>query len=94
MHKQRSWGRVGLNDPDRREQILEYLRNAPFASARDFAGRLAFSVAAGRHAIDKLDEQRLAWEARRGVSALDGALAMPWARGAGVCISRLRTGAP
>jgi DeoR family ulaG and ulaABCDEF operon transcriptional repressor len=68
-------GEGDLSDSDRRRQILEYLRDSPFASARDLAERLDVSVATVRRDIDKLDEQGLARKVYGGISAIDGAAA-------------------
>jgi len=70
-----SQGEGDLSDSDRRGQILEYLRDSPFASARDLAERLDVSVATVRRDIDKLDEQGLARKVYGGISAIDGAAA-------------------
>lgn len=70
-----SQGEGNLSDSDRRGQILEHLRDSPFASARDLAERLEVSVATVRRDIDKLDEQGLARKVYGGISAIDGAAA-------------------
>ena len=64
-----------MSEFDRRMQIIEYLRDSPFASARDLVEHLDVSVATVRRDIDKLDEQGLARKVYGGISAIDGAAA-------------------
>lgn len=62
-----------MNDLVRQRQIVELLRDRPFASVRELQGRLGVSAATVRRDIDKIDEQGTARKVYGGVSALDGA---------------------
>lgn len=75
-HGGRSCGAVGgslLNDLVRQRQIIELLRDRPFASVRELQERLGVSAATIRRDIDKIDESGGARKVYGGVSALDGA---------------------
>ncbi|MCR4266146.1 DeoR/GlpR family DNA-binding transcription regulator [Nitratireductor sp. ZSWI3] len=62
-----------MNDLDRQQQIIELLRDRPFASVRELQQRLGVSAATVRRDIDKIDEAGGARKVYGGVSALDGA---------------------
>lgn len=62
-----------LNDLVRQRQIIELLRDRPFASVRELQERLGVSAATVRRDIDKIDESGGARKVYGGVSALDGA---------------------
>lgn len=62
-----------MNDLVRQRQIIELLRDRPFASVRELQERLGVSAATVRRDIDKIDESGGARKVYGGVSALDGA---------------------
>ncbi|MEQ1938071.1 DeoR/GlpR family DNA-binding transcription regulator [Mesorhizobium sp. CN5-321] len=62
-----------MNDLVRQRQIIELLRDRPFASVRELQERLGVSAATVRRDIDKIDESGEARKVYGGVSALDGA---------------------
>ena len=61
-----------MNDLVRQRQIVELLRDRPFASVRELQERLGVSAATVRRDIDKIDELGSARKVYGGVSALDG----------------------
>ncbi len=63
-----------MNDLVRQRQIVELLRDKPFASVRELQERLGVSAATVRRDIDKIDESGGARKVYGGVSALEGAL--------------------
>lgn len=70
-----------MSDLIRQKQIIEILRDRPFASVRDLQERLDVSAATIRRDIDRLDEAGSARKVYGGVSALDsGAQATAFAR--------------
>jgi len=62
-----------LNDLVRQRQIVELLRDRPFASVRELQERLGVSAATVRRDIDKIDGTGAARKVYGGISALDGA---------------------
>lgn len=64
---------MALSDLVRRRQIVELLKDRPFASVRELQERLGVSAATIRRDIDKIDELGTARKVYGGVSALDGA---------------------
>ena len=62
-----------MSDLVRQRQIVELLRDRPFASVRELQERLGVSAATVRRDIDKIDELGTARKVYGGVSALDGA---------------------
>lgn len=62
-----------MNDLIRQRQIIELLRDRPFASVRELQERLGVSAATVRRDIDKIDESGAARKVYGGVSARDGA---------------------
>ena len=62
-----------LNDLVRQRQIVEFLRDRPFASVRELQERLGVSAATVRRDIDKIHESGGARKVYGGISALDGA---------------------
>lgn len=60
-----------LNDLARQRQIVELLRDRPFASVRELQERLGVSAATVRRDIDKIDESGDARKVYGGVSALE-----------------------
>lgn len=62
-----------MSDLVRQRQIIELLRDRPFASVRELQERLGVSAATVRRDIDKLDERGTARKVYGGISALDGA---------------------
>jgi DeoR family ulaG and ulaABCDEF operon transcriptional repressor len=66
-------GRKELSDSGRQRQIVELLRDRPFASVRELQVRLGVSAATIRRDIDKIDEAGEARKVYGGISALDGA---------------------
>lgn len=62
-----------MNDFVRRRQIIELLRDRPFASVRELQEHLGVSAATVRRDIDKIDEAGGARKVYGGISALDGA---------------------
>ncbi len=60
-----------MNDLARQRQIVELLRDRPFASVRELQERLGVSAATGRRDIDKSDESGDARKVYGGVSALE-----------------------
>ncbi|MAZ16770.1 MAG: ArsR family transcriptional regulator [Ahrensia sp.] len=60
-----------MNDMDRQQQIIEILRDRPFASVRELQEQLGVSAATVRRDIDKIDEAGNARKVYGGVSALD-----------------------
>jgi DeoR family transcriptional regulator, ulaG and ulaABCDEF operon transcriptional repressor len=62
-----------LNDLVRQRQIVELLRDRPFASVRELQERLGVSAATVRRDIDKIHEAGGARKVYGGVSALDSA---------------------
>nr|WP_154384503.1 DeoR/GlpR family DNA-binding transcription regulator [Aminobacter sp. MDW-2] len=66
-------GGVFVNDLVRQRQIVELLRDRPFASVRDLQEHLGVSAATVRRDIDKIDEAGGARKVYGGISALDGA---------------------
>jgi DeoR family ulaG and ulaABCDEF operon transcriptional repressor len=64
-------GRKYLNDVVRQRQIIELLRDRPFASVRELQERLGVSAATIRRDIDKIDEAGGARKVYGGISALD-----------------------
>lgn len=61
-----------MNDLVRQRQIIELLRDRPFASVRELQERLGVSAATVRRDIDKIDESGAARKVYGGVSARDG----------------------
>jgi DeoR family ulaG and ulaABCDEF operon transcriptional repressor len=61
-----------LSDLVRQRQIVELLRDRPFASVRELQERLGVSAATIRRDIDKIDELGSARKVYGGVSALEG----------------------
>lgn len=61
-----------MNDLVRQRQIIELLRDRPFASVREQQERLGVSAATVRRDIDKIDESGAARKVYGGVSARDG----------------------
>jgi DeoR family ulaG and ulaABCDEF operon transcriptional repressor len=66
-------GGESVSDLIRQRQIIEILRDRPFASVRDLQERLGVSAATIRRDIDKIDGSGAARKVYGGVSALDGA---------------------
>jgi DeoR family ulaG and ulaABCDEF operon transcriptional repressor len=66
-------GRKELSDSGRQRQIVELLRDRPFASVRELQERLGVSAATVRRDIDRIDEAGEARKVYGGISALDGA---------------------
>lgn len=62
-----------MNDLVRQRQIIELLRDRPFASVRELQEHLGVSAATVRRDIDKIDEAGGARKVYGGISALDGA---------------------
>ncbi|TPN89790.1 DeoR/GlpR transcriptional regulator [Mesorhizobium sp. CU2] len=62
-----------MSDSGRQRQIVELLRDRPFASVRELQERLGVSAATVRRDIDKIDEAGEARKVYGGISALDGA---------------------
>lgn len=62
-----------MNDLVRQRQIIELLRDRPFASVRELQEHLGVSAATVRRDIDKIDDSGEARKVYGGVSALDGA---------------------
>jgi DeoR family transcriptional regulator, ulaG and ulaABCDEF operon transcriptional repressor len=62
-----------LSDLVRQRQIVQLLRDRPFASVRDLQERLGVSAATVRRDIDKIHESGGARKVYGGISALDGA---------------------
>src|SRR3569832_2413116 len=62
-----------LSATGRQRQIVELLRDRPFASVRELQQRLGVSAATVRRDIDKIDEAGEARKVYGGISALDGA---------------------
>lgn len=62
-----------MSDLSRHKQIIEILRDRPFASVRDLQERLGVSAATIRRDIDKIDGSGAARKVYGGISALDGA---------------------
>lgn len=62
-----------MSDQIRQRQIIEMLRDRPFASVRDLQERLGVSAATIRRDIDKIDGSGAARKVYGGISALDGA---------------------
>ncbi|WP_054312343.1 DeoR/GlpR family DNA-binding transcription regulator [Mesorhizobium sp. 1M-11] len=62
-----------MNDLVRHRQIIELLRDRPFASVRELQERLGVSAATIRRDIDKIDQSGGARKVYGGISALDGA---------------------
>jgi DeoR family ulaG and ulaABCDEF operon transcriptional repressor len=62
-----------VSDLVRQRQIIELLRDRPFASVRELQERLGVSAATVRRDIDKIDERGTARKVYGGISALDGA---------------------
>ena len=60
-----------MNDMVRQQQIIEILRDRPFASVRELQEHLGVSAATVRRDIDKIDEAGSARKVYGGVSALD-----------------------
>ncbi|MGN6146388.1 MAG: DeoR family transcriptional regulator, partial [Mesorhizobium sp.] len=60
-----------MNDLARQRQIVELLRDRPFASVRELQERLGVSAATVRRDIDKIDESGDARKVYGGVSALE-----------------------
>ncbi|PZN50278.1 MAG: ArsR family transcriptional regulator [Proteobacteria bacterium] len=60
-----------MNDVVRQRQIIELLRDRPFASVRELQERLGVSAATIRRDIDKIDEAGGARKVYGGISALD-----------------------
>ncbi len=76
LHNRTSWeGHV--SDQARQRQIIEILRDRPFASVRDLQERLGVSAATVRRDIDKIDGSGTARKVYGGVAALDGAALAP-----------------
>lgn len=70
-----------MSDQVRQRQIVELLRDRPFASVRDLQKRLGVSAATIRRDIDKIDSIGAARKVYGGISALDGAaMATAYAR--------------
>jgi DeoR family transcriptional regulator, ulaG and ulaABCDEF operon transcriptional repressor len=63
-----------VRDLVRQQQIVELLRDRPFASVRELQEWLGVSAATVRRDIDKIDESGAARKVYGGISALDGAL--------------------
>lgn len=61
-----------MSDLVRQRQIIELLRDRPFASVRELQERLGVSAATVRRDIDKIDESGAARKVYGGVSARDG----------------------
>lgn len=61
-----------MSDLARQRQIVELLRDRPFASVRELQERLGVSAATVRRDIDKIDEVGSARKVYGGVAALDG----------------------
>ena len=66
-----------MNDLVRQRQIIELLRDRPFASVRELQERLGVSAATVRRDIDKIDLSGGARKVYGGVSALDGSAQAP-----------------
>ena len=62
-----------MSDLVRQRQIVELLRDRPFASVRELQERLGVSAATVRRDIDKIHESGGARKVYGGISALDGA---------------------
>lgn len=62
-----------MSDLIRQRQIIEILRDRPFASVRELQERLGVSAATVRRDIDKIDGSGAARKVYGGISALDGA---------------------
>ncbi|TGQ67431.1 DeoR/GlpR transcriptional regulator [Mesorhizobium sp. M00.F.Ca.ET.186.01.1.1] len=62
-----------MSDSGRQRQIVELLRDRPFASVRELQERLGVSAATVRRDIDRIDEAGEARKVYGGISALDGA---------------------
>jgi DeoR family ulaG and ulaABCDEF operon transcriptional repressor len=62
-----------LSDLVRQRQIVQLLRDRPFASVRDLQERLGVSAATVRRDIDKIHDSGGARKVYGGISALDGA---------------------
>ncbi|MGB3417748.1 MAG: DeoR/GlpR family DNA-binding transcription regulator [Mesorhizobium sp.] len=62
-----------MSDLARQRQIIELLRDRPFASVRELQERLGVSAATIRRDIGKIDELGTARKVYGGISALDGA---------------------
>ncbi|KAA3447024.1 ArsR family transcriptional regulator [Mesorhizobium sp. SARCC-RB16n] len=62
-----------MSDLGRQRQIVELLRDRPFASVRELQERLGVSAATVRRDIDRIDEAGEARKVYGGISALDGA---------------------
>ncbi len=62
-----------MNDLVRQRQIIELLRDRPFASVRELQERFGVSAATIRRDIDKIDELGTARKVYGGISALEGA---------------------
>lgn len=62
-----------MSDSSRQRQIVELLKDRPFASVRDLQELLGVSAATVRRDIDKIDEAGDARKVYGGISALDGA---------------------
>jgi DeoR family ulaG and ulaABCDEF operon transcriptional repressor len=65
-------GRKSLNDLVRQRQIVELLRDRPFASVRELQERLGVSAATVRRDIDKIDDSGAARKVYGGISAAEG----------------------
>ena len=63
-----------MRDLVRQQQIVELLRDRPFASVRELQEWLGVSAATVRRDIDKIDESGSARKVYGGISALDGVL--------------------
>ncbi|MFD2053530.1 DeoR/GlpR family DNA-binding transcription regulator [Mesorhizobium calcicola] len=63
-----------MSDSGRQRQIVDLLRDRPFASVRELQERLGVSAATVRRDIDRIDEAGEARKVYGGISALDGAL--------------------
>jgi DeoR family transcriptional regulator, ulaG and ulaABCDEF operon transcriptional repressor len=63
-----------VRDLVRQQQIVELLRDRPFASVRELQEWLGVSAATVRRDIDKIDESGSARKVYGGISALDGVL--------------------
>ncbi|MBR2689296.1 MAG: DeoR/GlpR transcriptional regulator [Aquamicrobium sp.] len=62
-----------MNDLVRHRQIIDLLRDRPFASVRELQEQLGVSAATIRRDIDKIDQSGGARKVYGGISALDGA---------------------
>lgn len=84
-----------MNDLVRQRQIVELLRDRPFASVRELQERLGVSAATVRRDIDKIDELGNARKVYGGVSALEGlsqttAFARPYAENRDLAVEAKR----